>query len=232
MATIEEMVTAVSREVVPDRPLAASPFPRLTYDEALARYGSDKPDVRFGMELVDIGEALAGTDLHIFTDALAAGGAVRAVVAAGCAGFSRRQTDELTEPRCATAPAAWSTSPSRRTARSAGRWPATCRPPPRSRSARRAGRHPATSSWPWPMPMPTRAPRLFASGSSSPRSSSSGRRTSCHTCGSTASRCSSGTPRATAGTRPTTRSAPRCGRWPTTSNAIPPRSTPSSTTWP
>jgi aspartyl-tRNA synthetase len=97
MATIEEMVVAVSREVVPERPLATTPFPRLTYEEALARYGSDKPDVRFGMELVDIGEALAGTDLRVFTDALTAGGAVRAIVAAGCAGYSRRQTDDLTD---------------------------------------------------------------------------------------------------------------------------------------
>jgi aspartyl-tRNA synthetase len=97
MATIEEMVIAVSREVVPERPLAATPFPRLTYEQALARYGSDKPDVRFGMELVDIGEALAGTDLRVFTDALTAGGAVRAIVAAGCAGYSRRQTDDLTD---------------------------------------------------------------------------------------------------------------------------------------
>jgi aspartyl-tRNA synthetase len=96
MATAEEMVTAVSREVFPHRPIAASPFPRLTYDEAIARYGSDKPDVRFGMELVDLDAALAGTDLRVFTDALAAGGAVRGLVAAGCAGFSRKQTDELT----------------------------------------------------------------------------------------------------------------------------------------
>ena len=97
MATIEEMVTMVSREVVPDRPIAASPFPRLTYEDAIARFGSDKPDVRFGMELVDIGPALAGTDLHIFTDALTGGGAVRAIVAPGCAGYSRKQTDALTE---------------------------------------------------------------------------------------------------------------------------------------
>ncbi|HET9497290.1 MAG TPA: aspartate--tRNA ligase [Candidatus Limnocylindria bacterium] len=97
MATIEEMVTGVSREVIPDRPIASSPFPRLAYDEAIARFGSDKPDVRFGMELTDIGSALAGTDLHIFTDALTGGGAVRALVAAGCAGYSRKQTDALTE---------------------------------------------------------------------------------------------------------------------------------------
>jgi len=97
MSTVEGMVTAVSREVVPGRPVAQSPFPRFTYAEAMARYGSDKPDVRFGMELVDIGPALEGTELRVFADALAAGGAVRAFAAPGCAGFSRRQTDDLTD---------------------------------------------------------------------------------------------------------------------------------------
>ena len=97
MATVEAMVTAVSREVFPDRPIAMSPFPRMTYAEAMARYGSDKPDVRFGLELVDVGPALEGTELRLFADTLAAGGAVRAFAAPGCGGFSRRQTDELTD---------------------------------------------------------------------------------------------------------------------------------------
>ena len=97
MATVEEMVLAVSGETVPDRPIAQVPFPRVTYEEAITRYGSDKPDVRFGMELMDLGSAVEGTDLRVFTDALGAGGAIHGLVAAGCAGFSRRQTDELTD---------------------------------------------------------------------------------------------------------------------------------------
>jgi len=97
MAAVEEMVTAVSAVVVPERAIAQVPFPRLTYAEAIARYGSDKPDVRLGMELVDLGSAVAGTDLRVFTDVLAAGGAIRGLVAPGCAGFSRRQTDALTD---------------------------------------------------------------------------------------------------------------------------------------
>ena len=97
MATVEAMVTAVSREVLPDRPIMQTPFPRLTYEEAMSRYGSDKPDLRFGMELVDLGEAIAGVDFRIFTDALASGGAVYAIRAPGCGDYSRRQLDELAD---------------------------------------------------------------------------------------------------------------------------------------
>jgi aspartyl-tRNA synthetase len=97
MATVEGMVTAVSREVLPDRRILQSPFPRLTYEEALSRYGSDKPDVRFGMELVDLGAAINGVDFRIFTEALAAGGAVYAIRAPDCASYSRRELDDLTD---------------------------------------------------------------------------------------------------------------------------------------
>jgi aspartyl-tRNA synthetase len=97
MTTVEEMVTAVSREVLPDRPIMQTPFPRLTYEDAMHRYGSDKPDLRFGMELVDLGEAVAGVDFRIFTEALSAGGAVFAIRAPGCGTYSRRQLDELTD---------------------------------------------------------------------------------------------------------------------------------------
>jgi aspartyl-tRNA synthetase len=97
MATVEAMVTAVSREVLPDRPIQQSPFPRLTYEAALSRYGSDKPDLRFGMELVGMAGAVGGMDFHIFTEALAGGGAVYAIRAPGCGDYSRRQLDELTD---------------------------------------------------------------------------------------------------------------------------------------
>jgi aspartyl-tRNA synthetase len=97
MRTVERMVTAVSREVVPERPMQTVPFPVFTYEEALARYGSDKPDLRFGMELVDFGEAVQDVEFRVFSDALKSGGAVLGLRAEGCGGSSRRQIDELTE---------------------------------------------------------------------------------------------------------------------------------------
>jgi aspartyl-tRNA synthetase len=97
MDTIEQMVTTVTREVIPDRPMLATPFPRLTYEEAMSRYGSDKPDIRFGMELVDLTDALREVDFRVFAEPIAAGGVVRAIVAPGCGHYSRKQLDELTE---------------------------------------------------------------------------------------------------------------------------------------
>ena len=98
MAFIESMVIVVSRATRPDRPLMGSPFPRFTYDEAMERFGSDKPDVRFTMELVDLAPALAGgSGFRVFDEALASGGRVKAIVAPGLAGATRRETDELTD---------------------------------------------------------------------------------------------------------------------------------------
>ena len=95
MAAVEAMVTAVTREVVPERQISQTPFPRLRYEEALARFGSDKPDLRFGMELMELSDALRVVDFRVFADALAAGGAVFAIRAQGCGGYSRKQLDEL-----------------------------------------------------------------------------------------------------------------------------------------
>ena len=72
-------------------------FPRLSYEEALRRFGSDKPDVRFEMELQNISHALEGTTFAPFAAALEAGGEIKALVVKGGAGFSRKALDELQE---------------------------------------------------------------------------------------------------------------------------------------
>jgi aspartyl-tRNA synthetase len=73
------------------------PFPRMSYPEAMRRYGTDKPDTRFAMELQDLSEALAGTDFMPYKTALEAGGQVKAITVKGGAKYSRKQLDELTE---------------------------------------------------------------------------------------------------------------------------------------
>jgi aspartyl-tRNA synthetase len=103
MGFVEEMAIEVSRRVTPERPIRDVPFPRFTFDEAMERFGSDKPDVRIGMELVDLapvlhdpgGRPLSG--FRVFDDALASGGRVKAIVVPGMSGASRREVDELTE---------------------------------------------------------------------------------------------------------------------------------------
>jgi aspartyl-tRNA synthetase len=103
MAFVEAMAIEVSRVTVPDRPIVQTPFPVFTYDEVIERFGTDKPDVRFGMELVDLGSVLVDADgtassgFGVFDNALASGGRVKAIVAPGMAGVTRREIDELTE---------------------------------------------------------------------------------------------------------------------------------------
>ena len=75
-----------------------TPFPRITYDEAMTRYGSDKPDTRIGFELQDITALVKDCDFKVFTDAIAAGGSVRGICITGAAGeYTRKKIDKLTE---------------------------------------------------------------------------------------------------------------------------------------
>jgi aspartyl-tRNA synthetase len=103
MAFVEEMAIAVCAATTPERPLQEAPFPRLTYAEAMDRFGTDKPDLRFGMELVDLGPRLVDPDgtpasgFRVFDEALASGGRVKAIVGPGMAGITRKEIDELTE---------------------------------------------------------------------------------------------------------------------------------------
>jgi len=75
--------------------LGGRPWPRLTYDEALRRFGTDKPDLRFGLELVDLGGVLASTQFGVFQAALASGGQVKALRYPGGAALSRKEIDDL-----------------------------------------------------------------------------------------------------------------------------------------
>jgi len=92
---MEELFTALVAAVTPHKRVL-SPFPRLTYDEAMARFGTDKPDLRYGMELSDLSDLVAESGFRVFAQAVAEGGQVKAIVAPGCAGYSRRQIEELT----------------------------------------------------------------------------------------------------------------------------------------
>jgi len=75
-----------------------TPFPRIPYDEAMNRYGSDKPDTRVGFELNDITDMVAGCGFKVFTDAIAAGGSVRGICITGAAeSYTRKKIDKLTE---------------------------------------------------------------------------------------------------------------------------------------
>ena len=80
-----------------ERRLRFSPFPRITYREALARFGSDKPDLRFGVELADVSSVLQGSQFNAFAGALAGGGAIQAIAAPGWGELSRKDTDALIE---------------------------------------------------------------------------------------------------------------------------------------
>ena len=73
------------------------PFPRLKYADAMARYGKDNPDIRFGMEIVDLTEIVGNSDFRLFSEAAGTGGAVKAIRAAGAAALSRKELDGLKE---------------------------------------------------------------------------------------------------------------------------------------
>src|SRR5690606_4263693 len=91
--TTEELIREVFREVMD---VDLGDFPRMTYAEAMRRYGSDKPDLRFDMELVDIAELVKGCEFKVFTDwANAEDGRVVALRAPDAAKLSRKQIDEL-----------------------------------------------------------------------------------------------------------------------------------------
>lgn len=73
------------------------PFPRITYDEAMRSFGSDKPDLRFGLVIQEVTDLLKSSDFKVFATAINSGGVVRALNAKGCASFSRKEIDDLAQ---------------------------------------------------------------------------------------------------------------------------------------
>jgi aspartyl-tRNA synthetase len=93
---MEELYIGLSEAIRPDMKVR-KPFARLTYEEAMRRFGTDKPDLRFGMELVEISDLAPTCDFAVFRDVLAAGGQVRGLTVPGGAVFTRRDVDSLTK---------------------------------------------------------------------------------------------------------------------------------------
>ena len=92
----EELYYSLAQAIVPERPVQQHPFPRMTYEESVRRFGSDKPDLRYGLELTDFSGALRDTEFSVFRQVLTSGGMVRGLCVPGGAAFSRKQTDDLT----------------------------------------------------------------------------------------------------------------------------------------
>ena len=96
LSLMEELFTALVENVKPGMKVM-KPFPRLSYLDAMERYGIDKPDLRFSVEIRDLSDIAARCDFAVFRSALEDGGKVKGICAPGCAHYSRRQLEELTE---------------------------------------------------------------------------------------------------------------------------------------
>jgi len=97
LAVIEDLFTRMVKELLPNKRLFASPWPRLTYTESVERYGTDKPDLRFGMELTTLNDILAKSDFMVFQNVLKAGGVIKCIIVPGCAEYTRKEVDDLTD---------------------------------------------------------------------------------------------------------------------------------------
>jgi len=93
---VEEIYIEIVEKLT-DKKIMFKPFPRLNYDEVIEKYGSDKPDLRYNLEIKDISELVKNCGFQVFTKAIEGGGVVRAICAKGAAKFSRADIDKLTE---------------------------------------------------------------------------------------------------------------------------------------
>ncbi len=94
LSLLEELFISMVKTVKPEMRFT-KPFPRLTYTEAMALYGTDKPDLRFGLEIGDLSDIVARSDFAVFRSAIAEGGKVKGICAPGCAPYTRSQLEDL-----------------------------------------------------------------------------------------------------------------------------------------
>ncbi len=97
LALVEDLFTKMLPAVTPNKKLLSSPWPKFSYREVLEKYGSDKPDLRFGMELMDVSDVFAKSEFRVFQSTLEAGGVIKCIVAPRSADMSRKEVDALTE---------------------------------------------------------------------------------------------------------------------------------------
>ncbi len=95
MGVIERLYLELA-DTLSDKSVLSRPIPRIPFAEAMEKYGCDTPDLRFGLELVDVSNLAQVSDFRVFKDVIAKGGSVKAVLAPGCAHYSRKQVDEFT----------------------------------------------------------------------------------------------------------------------------------------
>jgi aspartyl-tRNA synthetase len=97
LALVEGLYTAMIPAVAPHKKLLSTPWKKIPYLEALDKYGSDKPDLRFGMELMNVSDVFAKSEFKVFQSALESGGVIKCIVAPKSADMSRKELDALTE---------------------------------------------------------------------------------------------------------------------------------------
>jgi len=94
---IEDLLIELSEKLVPDKKIQSKPFPRITWQEAMESYGSDKPDIRFEMKIVDVSEIAGKSQFSVFANAVKAGGVVKCLRVENGLQLTRKEIDDLTE---------------------------------------------------------------------------------------------------------------------------------------
>jgi aspartyl-tRNA synthetase len=97
LALVENLYTAMIPAVAPNKKLLSTPWRKISYREAMEKYGTDKPDLRFGMELIDVSDVFAKSEFRVFQSTLETGGVIKCIIAPRSADMSRKEVDALTE---------------------------------------------------------------------------------------------------------------------------------------